>query len=753
MPLATQTKRFNALLQSSEADRTRVRSLVAHGQWKQGETVAARAAAYFARNGVTPRNAVESVTGNTVDYLSASFLSEGARVRRSIGFVELNLGTESRMGTGFLISDGLFITNQHVVGNAQEALSAVVTFDRELGQDNFPLQTTSFRLDPQRFFLASPEGELDFAVLAIGARTSGSASLNDLGFSPLSPEANKHIIGMNVNIIQHPKGYYKQVALRNNLLTFRTDRALLYETDTEVGSSGSPVYNDRWEVVALHHYGEPHVAKLDVKSAANIPTHANEGIRASVLYAALQSRLPTLDAAQQALLNTALQAYHMLPSPTSTSPGTDGMGTSTGMPPRGQLTPPRGLLTPLAPQSFSTSVGMHASPFTTEGSAPMNSSLTVNTTAAGGASVSITVPLEITVRLGAEAGLQGAVLTQALVHELVVKAPLSPSVSTTRTARFGRAAEAVKIDTDYTKRTGYAPGFIKGAKLPLPKLGAALAKQVAPLRAGEPGAASGLLKYEHFSLKMHKIRKVAIFTAANIDGDTYKAVDRGTGLVNAAEGDTWFKDPRISESFFLGLDFYASTSNYFDRGHLTRRSDPSWGSVQDAERANADTFHLTNCSPQHFRFNESIQYWQGLERYILETGLLKAGPGSRLCVFQGPLYDDNIDWWVDNAIQIPSSYWKVVVWKGAKGLKSVGLVADQLQLLSEPRTPMGPPQDVPRVEVSQWRVHVQDIGKRTGLVFDPAIVAADTIGQPVQPQPGKEAAVGMRLTRLEDIVL
>ncbi len=646
MPQAHQAPYFDALLQSSEIQRARVRNLVAHGLWKQGEPVAARSAAYFAKTGVTPRNAPESLTGDTVDYLSAAFLSHGAQVRRCIGFVELNLGTESRMGTGFLIGEGLFITNQHVIGNAQEAQSALVTFDRELGEDNFPLPTTSFRLDPQRFFLASAQGELDFAVVAIGARTAGKASLSDLGFSPLSPEGNKHVIGMNVNIIQHPKGYYKQVAIRNNLLTFRTERSLLYETDTEVGSSGSPVYNDRWEVVALHHYGEPYLARLDEKANASIPTHANEGVRASVLHAALQALLPKLKAPQKTLLSAALTAYQAA-------------------------------------------------------------------------------------QAGAKPG-----------------ARLGPST------RFSRGAEAVKIDTDYSKRAGYDAAFIQGAKLPLPKLGAALAKQVAPLRTGEPSAASGLLKYEHFSLKMHKIRKVAIFTATNIDGDTYKTVDRGTGLVtNASEADTWFKDPRISESFFLGLDFYASTSQYFDRGHLTRRSDPTWGSAQVAQRANADTFHLTNCSPQHFRFNESAQYWQGVERYILETGVLKAGPGSRLCVFQGPVYDDNIDWWVDDEIQIPSSYWKVVVWKGAKGLKSVGMVVDQLPLLSETRTPMGQPVDVPHVQVSQWRVHVQDIGQRTGLVFDPAIVAADTIGQPVQPQPGKEAAVGTRILRLQDIVL
>ena len=30
-----------------------------------------------------------------------------------------------------------------------------------------------------------------------------------------------------------------------------------YSTDTEAGSSGSPVFNDQWEVVALHHSVKP----------------------------------------------------------------------------------------------------------------------------------------------------------------------------------------------------------------------------------------------------------------------------------------------------------------------------------------------------------------------------------------------------------------------------------------------------------------------------------------------------------------
>jgi endonuclease G len=273
----------------------------------------------------------------------------------------------------------------------------------------------------------------------------------------------------------------------------------------------------------------------------------------------------------------------------------------------------------------------------------------------------------------------------------------------------------------------------------LPELDAQLAEQLQPLRAGERNAAKGELKYQHFSVKINRDRRMAIFTATNIDGDTYKTVDRDTGrVVSEAEGETWYKDPRVSESSYLGQDFYSAWSTYFDRGHLTRRTDPTWGTDGKAERANADTFHLTNCSPQHFRFNQSAQYWQGLERYVLENGVLSAGEDARLCVFQGPLFDDSIDLWADD-VQIPSSFWKVVAWKGAAGLKAVGLVADQLQLLSEPRSFIGQPKALQKIDVSQWRVPIATIARRAGLKFADAIVAGDTHGGQ-QPVPGAEAA-------------
>lgn len=234
----------------------------------------------------------------------------------------------------------------------------------------------------------------------------------------------------------------------------------------------------------------------------------------------------------------------------------------------------------------------------------------------------MTVPLEITIRLGASQPVSLQPPDDANVADVLPRlGPLSPG------------AEAAKVDRDSSSRTGYQTDFLPHATIAQPQPYATLKKQIAPLRASEPNAAGGLPKYEHFSLKMYKTRRVAIYTATNIDDDTFLKIDCATGQVSSAqEADTWFNDPRISESFYLGQDFYSSTSRYFDRGHLTRRTDPTWGTPPEAERANADTFHFTNASPQHFRFNQSARFWQGVERYILETGIVQAGPAARLCV-------------------------------------------------------------------------------------------------------------------------
>ncbi|SEF26505.1 DNA/RNA non-specific endonuclease [Variovorax sp. NFACC27] len=690
---------FKASLQSTAAEREQVRKLVAEGRWRDAEPDVERSRAYATRHRtLMSSSGAESITGATEDFQRASFLSQGARSARAVGYVEVNYGTRAEIGTGFMVSPALFITNRHVIQHESAARGTQVTFFRELDERGVPRPTTTFLLDPDRFALFSPDDQLDYALVALGRRQSGEAEAGDLGFCALSDQPDKHVLGMNTNIVQHPSGWPKMITVRNNILTARTDRTLLYETDTEQGSSGSPVFNDDWQLVALHHWGEPFIDRNALGDKA--PVNVNEGVRISAIYRDLASRLSGLPAQWQSLLRDALAL------------GDPGSAAAVGSDRR--LSPPR----PSAREAKEVEI-----------TNPTTELHTMDTpsSASPSSSIRLTVPIELTISIGQ------AVQAQPVVDDAsrssLASTSLQPKV-------LARGAEAVQVDQDYGNRNGYDSAFVPGLELPLPQPSPALAKQVAPLRAEEPDAAEGELKYEHFSLKLNKSKRIALFTATNIDGETYLEIDRKTGQPNASEGEVWFKDPRVSASFVLDQSFYSAWSTYFDRGHLTRRTDPTWGSAEDAARANADTFHFTNCSPQHFRFNQSARYWQGLERYVLENGTLAGDVRRRLAVFQGPIFDDKIDLWADD-VQIPSSFFKVVVWKGQAGPRAVGLVADQSKLLSEPRRSLGSPQALASVDVNQWRVPIEKIEARTGLDFGELVRGADTIADDGQPRVGE----------------
>lgn len=120
-------------------------------------------------------------------------------------------------------------------------------------------------------------------------------------------------------------------------------------------------------------------------------------------------------------------------------------------------------------------------------------------------------------------------------------------------------------------------------------------------------------------------------------------------------GDQWHFDPRIAESEQIGGDLYAR--NQLDRGHLVRRLDPAWGDFREAVWANNDTFHFTNCSPQHANFNQNTDTWLGIENYLLKT-IAQAGQ-QRLTMFTGPVLTE-----IDplyRGIRLPLHFWKIAV--------------------------------------------------------------------------------------------
>lgn len=193
-------------------------------------------------------------------------------------------------------------------------------------------------------------------------------------------------------------------------------------------------------------------------------------------------------------------------------------------------------------------------------------------------------------------------------------------------------------------REGYRADHLGAFTVPLPT---APADAVLPV----DGRDDGRLDYAHFTVVMSRTRRLALFTAANLDGSGSVSVPRG--------GDPWAFDGRIPEDAQAGDALYAD--NDFDRGHLVRREDPNWG--PDAATANRDTFHFTNCAPQLSVFNQRT--WLELEDYILaNTRRVR----ERASVFTGPVFraDDP----VYRGVAIPLAYWKVVAFVHGDGRPS-----------------------------------------------------------------------------------
>jgi endonuclease G, mitochondrial len=81
----------------------------------------------------------------------------------------------------------------------------------------------------------------------------GNSRIEDYGYNRLTADQGKIAKGEPVFVVQHPNNQPKKVVFQNNRLIERGDVYLAYEADTDAGSSGSPVFNRQWEVVALHH--------------------------------------------------------------------------------------------------------------------------------------------------------------------------------------------------------------------------------------------------------------------------------------------------------------------------------------------------------------------------------------------------------------------------------------------------------------------------------------------------------------------
>ncbi|RAK02244.1 trypsin-like peptidase [Larkinella arboricola] len=272
----------------------------------------------IAREGIRLDKALERING-VPNFQDVSIVGKILRSATSVCRIVIqNQFGVSGYGTGFLVSPNVLITNNHVLPDLETASRSQAQFNYELDADGRVLTPVTFNLRPDLFFLTStyeerqgsPYDGRDFTLVAVETTGSEGAALDRFGYIQMDSSLGKIIEGENCVVIQHPKGDYKKVVLKDIRLITLTDNFLIYESDTLPGSSGSVVLGlGTGAVVALHHSSIPRkdaagnwlrkdgsiVQPGDVDE--QIDWIGNEGVRVSCIVEAF-SNMPVADAMQ-----------------------------------------------------------------------------------------------------------------------------------------------------------------------------------------------------------------------------------------------------------------------------------------------------------------------------------------------------------------------------------------------------------------------------------------------------------------------
>ncbi len=614
--------------------------------------------------------------------------------------------------TGFLVAPDLLLTNHHVFRTPDEAQGVGDQFLYERTQQGLR-QGLIFKLEPGRFFM-NDKG-LDYAVVAVANRSLDGAPLDQFQYLPLIGATGKILKGDPVNIIQHPEGRPKQYATVNNrLLDLRDDGFLLYETDTLEGSSGSPVFNTRWETIGLHHSGVPKTDNglLVTRTGDRLPMDAevadsdllwiaNEGIRVSALVASFATQRfdrPEQREILQDLLAKTADPVREVVEKSPLIPGVSAV--STARPPR------------------LDDAGMARNVFQFTGA--------------------------VTIQMGSEPAAPAVAVSRA-------RAASVQGTAGTETPAFRE--KSLRFDEDYGDRKdhGYDPDFL-GAdwSIPVPSTNADHHGEILRVQGKQ-----WVIPYYHYSIAMNKTRRLLAWGASNVD---YSAAAREhTQTRKEYGGENWRLDPRVAVAVpglqLVDAAFYAPAKK-IDRGHIVRREDSAWGPTsKEAEFGNSDTYHWTNCTPQSEAFNQSGKggLWGKFEEHIEREVKVESG---RMCVFAGPVLnpEDPEHGYEDGAtIQVPMEYWKVVAClsreNGALVRLAYGFVFDQTDAIER----LG----YERMNMDDYEIHqmaVKEITKKTGVVFDASVLAADVLAEGGAHESIRGFA-GKRITALRQVVL
>ncbi len=239
-----------------------IRSLAAEAPQPVSGVSAPKQGPSFDWRGPTDERELEGLLRPQRDVTSydMAFIQQASQPAAAVCRIELP--NQEAIGTGFLVAQNLVLTNYHVIAPYEDsdpqALLGKITLrfgylTLESGQG---AAGQTFRLAPNPLLrFKTVEQGLDYALLQVEDGILSAHALQPITRRPSRlPDRD-----MNIHILQHPEGHTLRVTFSNNGITgvYERDSLLQYVSDTSVGSSGSPCFNDRWELVAVHHAQVP----------------------------------------------------------------------------------------------------------------------------------------------------------------------------------------------------------------------------------------------------------------------------------------------------------------------------------------------------------------------------------------------------------------------------------------------------------------------------------------------------------------
>lgn len=222
-------------------------------------------------------------------YLSLTWYRTGLKRCRAVARIQT--ADDLGVGTGFLVAGPdlhpdlpplVVVTNGHVVPEDLDPGQARVAFH---GLDDDQGRQGRFRVARQWWYEPSADSGLDTTILELDGYPEDVVPTPVAKGLPSRPFGHRRAY-----VIGHPGGSAQpQFSLQDNILLDYDHRVLHYRSPTEGGSSGSPVSDDEWRLIGLHHAGGTGMPALN---GAGGTYAANEGITIDAIRGGLAHRPP-----------------------------------------------------------------------------------------------------------------------------------------------------------------------------------------------------------------------------------------------------------------------------------------------------------------------------------------------------------------------------------------------------------------------------------------------------------------------------